>query len=170
MQVALTQRFSLLQKEQFEAEINMMRISGRFPMNNPLTSLNPFLDDNGLLRVGVRLLHSELPETAKHSVLLKRNHHVITLLVTHTHAEVLHGGTQMTLAKLRENIWLIRGRDVVRHVIKKCITCFRFSSKVKAPLLGQLTQSRVTPSRPFTTNRLGFRRPFHHKNYNSEER
>ena len=156
IKVALTQFFSLLQKEQFEAEINTMRISRRFPKNNPLASLNPFLDNTGLLRVGGRLLHSELPETAKHPVLLKGNHHVITLLVRHTHAEVLHGGTQMTLAKLRENVWLIRGRDVVRHVIKKFITCFRFSSKVKAPLMGQLTQSIVTPSRPFTTTGLDF--------------
>ena len=160
MQVALTQLFSLLQKEHFEGEINTMRISGRFPKNCPLASLNPILDNNGLLRVGGRLLHTELPEIAKHPVLLKGNHHVITLLVRHTHAEVLHGGTQMTLAKRRENVWLIRGRDVVRHVIKNCITCSRFSSKVNSPLMGQLTQSRVTPSRPFTTTGLDFAGPF----------
>ena len=160
IQIALTQLFSLLQREQFEAKINTMRISGRFPKNHPLAPLNPFLDNDGLLRVGGRLLHSELPETAKHPVLLKANHHVVTLLVTHTHAEFLHGGTQMTLAKLRENVWLIRGRDVVRHVIRKCITCFRFSSKVKAPLMGQLTQPRVIPSRPFTTTGLDFAGPF----------
>ena len=66
----------------------------------------------------------------------------------------------MTLAKLRENVWLIRCRDVVRHVIRKCITCFRFSSKVKSPILGQLTQPGVTPSRPFTTTGLDFAGPF----------
>ena len=66
----------------------------------------------------------------------------------------------MTLAKLRENLWLFRGRDVVRHVIKKCIPCFHFSSKVKAPLMGQLTQTRVTSSRPFATTGLDFAGPF----------
>ena len=86
MQVALTQLFPLLQKEQFEAKINTMRISGRFSKNNLMASLNLFLDNKGLLRVGGRLLHSELPVPAHHPVLLKGNHHVISLLVRHTHA------------------------------------------------------------------------------------
>ena len=137
-----------------------MRISGRFPKNHPLASLNPFLDKYRLLRVEGRPLHLELPQNSKHPVLLKGNHHVVTILVRHTHAEILHGGTQVTLAKLRENVWLIRGRNVVRHVIRKCITCYRFSSKVKPPLLGQLTQPRVTHSRPFMKRGMDFAGPF----------
>ena len=66
----------------------------------------------------------------------------------------------MTLARLRENVWLICGRDVVRHVIRKCISCFRFSSKVKTPLMSLLTQPKVTSSRPFTTTVLVFASPF----------
>ena len=66
----------------------------------------------------------------------------------------------MTLAKLRENVWLFRDRDVVCHVIKKCIPCFSFSSKVKTPSKGQLAQTRVTSSRPFATTGLDFAGPF----------
>ena len=55
-----------------------------------------FLDNDWLLWVGGRLLHSELPDTSKHPSLSKGNHHVVILLERHTHAEVLHGGIQMT--------------------------------------------------------------------------
>ena len=84
MQVALTQFFLLLQKEQFEAEVNTMRISGHFSANHPLASLisrpisHPDLGNVGLLRVGDRFLNSELPKTVKLPELLKGNHHVVT--------------------------------------------------------------------------------------------
>ena len=58
-----------------------------------------------LRRVGGRLLHSELPKAAKHPVLLKGNHNG----ETHTHAEFLHGGTQMILANIAETFgWFVK--------------------------------------------------------------
>ena len=170
MQVALTQLFSLLQKEHFEAEINTMRISGRFSKNSPLASLNPILDNNGLLRVGGRLLHSELPEIAKHPVLLKGNHHVITLLVRHTHAEVLRRRNTDDSSKTSRKRLVDSWSRCCSPCDQKLHNLLSLQQQSQLTFNGSAFSVQRNTFTPFHNNRLGFRRPFHHKNYNSEER
>ncbi|GFT31373.1 uncharacterized protein TNCV_608131 [Trichonephila clavipes] len=49
-----------LQEQKFSSDMNHLKSKGSVPPNSKLKTLNPFLDDNGVLRVGGRLCNLEL--------------------------------------------------------------------------------------------------------------
>jgi hypothetical protein len=52
--------------------------------------LSPFIDSNGLLRVGGRLQHSNLSYDVKHPLILPSKHHLVKMLVVHYHQTSHH--------------------------------------------------------------------------------
>ncbi|KAL6490192.1 hypothetical protein MHYP_G00005370 [Metynnis hypsauchen] len=88
---------------------------------NKLYRLSPFLDDQGILRVGGRLTHAALHPHVKHPVVLPRDSHVSALLVKHHHERVLHQGRGMTMNALRSNgIWILGCSKAVSSYVYKC--------------------------------------------------
>lgn len=92
-----------------------------------LYRLDPFVD-GGLLRVGGRLNHADIPEKSKHPVILPRKSHVTTLIIRHTHEQLGHAGRGHVLAKLRERYWIIKANSAVRQLISSCVMCRRIKS------------------------------------------
>ena len=64
--------------------------------SSSLYKLDPFLDEDGLLRVGGRLRQSSAPYEVKHPVILPRKGHVTTLILCHYHKSVQHQGRDIT--------------------------------------------------------------------------
>lgn len=50
-----------------------------------MEALNPFIDEEGLLRVGGGLKHAPINYTARHQLILPAKHHLKTLLIHHKH-------------------------------------------------------------------------------------
>jgi hypothetical protein len=53
-----------------------------------LKPLNPFLDSEGILRVGGRLQGSDLPYDAKHPIIIPQKCHLATLIVWKAHSDL----------------------------------------------------------------------------------
>ena len=53
--------------------------------SSPLYKLDPFLDEDGVLRVGGRIKHSSLPYDVRHPVILPRKGHVTDMILCHHH-------------------------------------------------------------------------------------
>ena len=47
-------------------------------------------------------------------------------IVEEAHESTLHGGMQLTMAKVREGHWVLRPRRLVKRIVKKCTGCKRF--------------------------------------------
>jgi hypothetical protein len=60
-----------------------------------LKALHPFVDQEGLLRVGGRLQQSTLPYHMIHQMILPANHHFTKLIVSAEHVRLLHAGPQL---------------------------------------------------------------------------
>ncbi|XP_066585916.1 uncharacterized protein [Prorops nasuta] len=60
-------------------------------------SLSPFLDDNGIIRVGGRLHKANLSFAQKHPTLMPK-HHLTNCIIREIHQRLLHTGVQATLA------------------------------------------------------------------------
>ena len=61
-----------------------------------LFRLDPFIDINGLLRVGGRLRELRcLSEDLMHPVILPKKGHITTLVIRHSHKRVAHAGTSI---------------------------------------------------------------------------
>ena len=84
-----------------------------------LLPLNPIVVDN-LIRVGGRIGQSHLPFEQKHQILLTKEHFLSTLLVLDKHERNYHIGREQTLSLLRESVWIIKGKALVRKVIQNC--------------------------------------------------
>ena len=104
---------------------------------------------NHLLRVGGRLAHFLLEEDAKHPLILSANCHLTSLIIQDAHQRTLHGGIQLTLATLRRQYWIVKGRSAVKKIIRACLACSRHAARVPTQLMGELSQVRVRSSSPF---------------------
>ena len=65
-----------------------------------LKTLHPFIDKEGLLRVGGRLQQSTLPYQTMHQMILPSNHHFTKLVVSAEHIRLHHAGPQLLIASL----------------------------------------------------------------------
>jgi hypothetical protein len=79
--------------------------------SSPLYPLSPFMDDEGLVRLGGRLERSPLSYDCRHPIILGKGSHLAALLIRRSHEEVKHFGVNTVLCNLRQRYWLIRGRE-----------------------------------------------------------
>jgi hypothetical protein len=121
-----------------------------------------YIDKNGILRCKGRIDNSTLDFDSKHPILLPSKHRFIELLVRDVHESVKHNGIRDTLTTTRERYWIIRGRELVKKVIKNCVVCRKADGKPyasgKPP---DLPSSRVSNDPPFTNVGLDFAGPLY---------
>jgi len=148
-----------VQNGAFRPEIGAAGAGRPASSRSPLRRLSPRLDKQGLLRVGGRLKHAVISEDQRHPIILPHTSHVTHLVVSAEHLRTFHGGIQLTLAALRRRYWMLRGRQVVRRHIHRCVTCVRWRAEFPQPRMGSLPRARVTPSRAFTHTGVDFAGP-----------
>jgi hypothetical protein len=85
------------------------------------SKLDPFLDDEGILRVGSRLKLRSIPYCVKHPIILPKSSNIAKPLIKKCNEEVAHQGRGFTLSKLREKgYWILDVRGIVASCIFKC--------------------------------------------------
>ena len=101
----------LVQEQAFSDEIKLFKAKGEVLMSkdSKLYKLSPFLDAEGILRVGGRLSQATLHPHVKHPAILPSKGHISALLIKHFHEKVYHQGRGMTINKLQANGWWIIG-------------------------------------------------------------
>ncbi|XP_014217492.1 uncharacterized protein LOC106646012 [Copidosoma floridanum] len=124
-------------KECFKEEIKMIK-SGYLPKGNVFHQLMAYTDNAGILREGGRLMNAKLRPDAKHAAPLPRQAHFTSLVIDEAHWQTLHGGTQLTLCKTRQEFWIIGGRAHIRSRILNCVECARYRAQRAQQLMGQL--------------------------------
>ena len=63
--------------------------------------LDPFKDQYGIIRVGGRIRHADVPYDEKHPVILPKKGHVTELVIRHHHTKNRHQGRGITHAGIR---------------------------------------------------------------------
>ena len=115
-----------------------------------LHKLDPFLDQNELLRVGGRIQIANLSDLAKHPIVLTRKDHITELVIFRFHAKVQHQGWGMTTNEIMSNgFWIIGCSSALASLILQCVTCRRLRSFSQEQKVTDLPSDRLEPS-PFT--------------------
>ncbi|KAJ8945298.1 hypothetical protein NQ318_002755 [Aromia moschata] len=140
------------QSEYFQTEINSLN-KGKSLKNSKLLNLNPFLDSEGILRVGGRLNYSQFPFEKKHPSIWSSQSYLAQLIVRRTHLRLLQAGPQHTLAVIREEYWIVGGRTLVKQIVRKCIPCFKYRPKLIKPIMAPLPEMRLSSRQPFEITR-----------------
>lgn len=140
---------------------DLQRLSKNKPLNprSKLIQLSPFLH-NGLIRVGGRLKNSSLPFSTKHPILLPNNHSYVSTIIRYFHIKNLHAGALTLHNILRDQFWIINGRNKIKQVIHRCVLCYRCRPTTESQVMGSLPTHRVEQSFPFTITGIDYCGPF----------
>ena len=100
-----------VQEEAFSEEIKILKSLGMSKDNtrrkftrrynssmkktSSLYRLDPFIDEDGVLRVGGRIRNASISYDVKHPVILPSKGHVTMLLVKHHHERIRHQGEEL---------------------------------------------------------------------------
>ena len=121
-----------------------------------------YLNDKFVICCRGRLNESDLPPSTKNPILLPTKHDFTELLVQFKHCEVHHGGTPATLAAVREIYWIVKGRGLVRKIIRRCVICRRYDGKpFSSPVVPDLPAERVSTEPPFCNTGIDFAGPLY---------
>ncbi|XP_062413903.1 uncharacterized protein LOC134105319 [Pungitius pungitius] len=140
-----------VQQENYAAELECLENQEEIPENSTLKKLDPFIDNNGLLRVGGRITEAELEIDEKNPLIIPGNHHITRLLVRHHHEQTRHQGRLFTEGAIRTaGLWIVGMRRQVSSVIYKCVTCRKLRGTFLSQKMANLPADRLSIEPPFT--------------------
>lgn len=126
----------------------------------PFRKLAPFIDEEGILRVGGRLRKSVLSFDAKHPILLPKDGRFTTLVIEQVHGDNLHPGLKTLHNLLIQKFWILSPRSAIYHCLSKCIKCFRAKPKSYNPLMADLPKFRISHAKAFSHVTIDYAGPF----------
>ena len=150
-----------VQAKAFAPEISHLMYPSQ-PRPIRVNQFNLFLSENHLLKCKGRIGNANVTDEAKNPLLLPSRHPFVDLLIFHVHIQIKHSGISDTLSTLREQYWILKGRQAVKRVLHSCVVCSRFEglpySSVNSPDLPEL---RVSEDPPFTHTGIDFAGPLY---------
>ena len=162
---ATTAIFKTVQRESFAAVINVLeerdndKPKSRYLLKerrkilrkSSLYRLDPFINEEGILRFGGRHHRSDLAFEEKHPVLLPKKHHLSELAIRHYHEKVYHQGCQITHGALcQAGYWVIGGHRMIAKILSSCVTCKKLRGGTLTQYMANLPTDRMEISPPFT--------------------
>ena len=131
-------------------ELTSLTAGKPVPKSSPLQQLNPLLDKNGVIRVGGRLIQSELPYGQRHPVIIHHKSPLVRLLILRLYRKQMHAGPTALMAILSCNHYIIGSRRLVREIAGHCSKCSRTYARTSTQLMGELPQARSHPAPTFS--------------------
>lgn len=160
---ALATLILMVQSDEFACEKANLLTNKGINKKSKLITLNPFLDQKGIIRVGSRLRHADFEYSRRHPIILLAKHPFTELVIRDTHLRQLHVGPQGFLAHIRQSYWILSGRQAIKRVYRKCIVCFRARPNSINQIMGDLPKDRVKPSQAFLHAGVDYAGPFNIK-------
>ena len=126
------------------------------PPNSRILSLNPFLDDDHLLRVGGRLANSSLSPSQQHHIIGDGKDPLIIKMFESKHLSLCHCGPSLLLCSISSKLHIVGARRLSRTVCSQCITCRKISPRPDQQMMADLPAPRVNPTIAFTHTGMDF--------------
>ncbi len=136
------------QREAFSDELESLKKSKSVDRRSRLLSFTLYLDEDQVIRVGGRLDRARLPYEVRHPIILPQKHRLTELVVESYHRLENHGGVDHVLAAIREKFWIIRGRQEIKHLKRKCDHCKKERATTGSQLQSELPIERMSPMQP----------------------
>ena len=148
MRVAEHCIFKMTQREYYGEEVEMLLSGKTLKRGSPLFKFSPFLDNDGLMRVGGRLQMSDVSFDAKHPIILPKCY-LGLLMVRSKHEFLKHAGVSTIITSLRDRFWIIGARPLAKKVCKYCIHCQKQDSRPGKQPMAPLPSDRIRKTHAF---------------------
>ena len=136
------------QQTSFPAEVDILKEGGELPDSNKLSSLSPYLDDDGVLRVGGRLNYIPIPLEARHPAILPRCHDITRLIIEWLHKKNGHVGCEHVLSLLLQKYWVMSARTAIKTALRLCFFCKVRRAQRLVPRMADLPEGRAAVNKP----------------------
>ena len=130
--------FRQSQIQTFEHEVRQLQHRQPISSKTKLQSLNPFLCQDGLLRVGGRLSQANLNMSQSHPVILCHKSHLVIQMFKYNHVALGHCGPTLLLSFAGSRLHVVGARRLARAVCRSCVICRKVSAKTEHQMMGQL--------------------------------
>ena len=125
--------------------------------------------DMQVLRCDTRLSESSLSSNQVYPILLPSDSKFTKMLILDIHDRIGHAGVRHTLASLKAEFHVPRGRKLITSLLRGCFRCRKAQAKAfNVPPPPPLPKCRVEESKPFLHVGLDFAGPFHLKGRNKK--
>ena len=152
-----------MQVKVFSEEYLSLKDAKTLKHTSKLIGLQPFIDDDGLLRARTRLEYaSYLPDDVKFPIILPRKEWVTKLVVRSYHETNGHvKGVNHLLAEISQRFWIISAREEIKQTEDECNECIRRKAKVGNQLMAPLPDIRFKePLQAFSRTAIDYAGPF----------
>ena len=151
LQKAETEIIKMCQARHSWKEMTAVNAGNRVPRTSSIHQLDPFLDKDGVLRVGGRLVKSNLSHELKHPVLVPKYCNISQLIIRYYHEKTAHSGRGMTINEIRNaGYWIINCNSAVKSLIAKCVICRHLRRSICQQKMADLPRERLSQEPPFT--------------------
>ena len=162
LQKAEVQIIKMLQKKIYKEELSILK-DGTDTKNtengqrrkvlrrsSTLYRLDPFIDSEGVIRVGGRITNAEIPYHLRHPAVLPRNHRITELVIEHFHQKNMHQGRRATVHEIRSNgLWIVGCSTAVASITSRCVGCRKLRGNLQTQKMANLPNDRVNDAPPF---------------------
>ncbi|XP_047990029.1 uncharacterized protein LOC125229255 isoform X1 [Leguminivora glycinivorella] len=146
------------QNDTFAAEIACLTQGKPLPSNSRLLKLTPYLDDDGILRVGGRIDQTAgVDLSTTRPPILDGKHRTTRLIVEYYHRRAMHVANEHVVNELRQSYWIVNLRPTVRSVAAQCLFCRYRRANPQPQRMGDLPAAHLQYSRrPFSYTGVDF--------------
>ena len=131
--------------------------------SSSLHSLNPFIDQSNLIRVGGRLGNSKLDFFTKYPIVLHKACPIVNLLIRQIHIDHEHASPNLMMSILSERFYIVGAKSIVRKISRNCSMCQRVYSHSMQQQMGNLPINRTNITPPFVSTGVDMAGPFYVK-------
>ena len=169
LDLAQRRLLKLVQNQAFCKEIEVLKKKGNILRTSRIYGLHPYVDSDGLLKVGGKLRKGELDANIAHPVLPPKNSCISVAIIRWCHKNVANGGTGLTLNELREcDFWIVIASSAIRRLIHRCVVCHKLRGKLGEQKMSDIPKERISNDAPFTHCGVDMFGPFTIKERRSE--
>ena len=144
----------------FNKDYHKLKLGQPLSRKSKILSLNPFIDSDGVIRLNGRLSQASISFESKYQIVLPYNSHLSRLIVRDAHERGLHANVRLVCGIVRDQFWIIRLKNLVKFIIRKCVLCQKHKKESRNQLMGELPSFRMEENLPFVYVGIDYCGPF----------
>ena len=153
------------QQTSFPNEFSALQSKAKKYRHPPLVrQLQLFLNNQHIICCGGRIHNAMIDKETKFPCLLPKKHPLTALIVYYVHKAHHHAGVNATVTAIRQNYWIPSARQIVKSLLRRCVTCRRIVGRAYSrPDPPPLPSVRTRDAKPFEVTGVDFTRGLHVK-------